>query len=99
MLFNGSLIKVGSVPLLNSDRILGTFAQTGAQTIAEGLADQTGLAVDYLDCPLDAGRHTESATIALFFVDPDYLSYRHWNSPALLYDCRLPAGVLLTDWI
>jgi hypothetical protein len=58
-------------PFLDGDGILGTFAQTGAQTITVGLAHQPGLAVDNLQRAFDTRWDTLATPVALLFVNLD----------------------------
>jgi hypothetical protein len=74
VLFNRRLIKLLSIPLDDGDGILRAVAETGAETIAEIISREPGLAVDNSDGPFGAGRHAHSAAVAFFFVNLDNFS-------------------------
>jgi hypothetical protein len=66
------LIEFISGTLLDDERSLRAFSQTGAKPVAVLLTHQLCLPVHYLQGPLGTGRNTETAAIALLFINPDY---------------------------
>jgi len=75
ILFHGLFVEVFRFSFDDSESILGAFSQTGSQAVTELFRYQPGLPVHDLQRPLGAGRHTQAAAVAFFFVDLDDLSF------------------------
>jgi hypothetical protein len=64
-----SLVIWLRLPRFDRDRALGAVPDAGAETVAEKIADEARLAVDYPDRPFGAVRDAESAPGASLLVD------------------------------
>ncbi len=75
-----NLVKFICLALLDRNRALGTLAKASSKAVTKIVANQSGLAVDNLDSPFRARRHTDATPVTKVFINPDYLPYGHWNT-------------------
>jgi hypothetical protein len=72
VLLDGSLVKRRRIPFFERNRAERTMPQARAKTVAQVVANQTGLAIDDLDGSLGAIWHALTASIAEIFVNVDH---------------------------
>jgi hypothetical protein len=82
VLFNSPLIELLRIPLDDGDGIPGAVAETGAESVAEVVCGQPGLAVNDGNGPFGARGDAEPASVAFFFVNlnnfPDHVISLVW---------------------
>jgi hypothetical protein len=69
MIFDSELIKFVRLAFFYSNSIERTISKAGSDAVAEVVGNQAGFTVDNLDGAFGTGRDTESATVALLFID------------------------------
>ena len=79
VLHGGFFVERHRLPLDDRNGIVRTFAQAGPQPVAEQIGDEFRFAIDDLDGPFGTGGHTEPASVALLFIDPDDLTCWHFR--------------------
>jgi hypothetical protein len=72
MLFDRGFIEFVRFPLDDPDCILVTFAEAGAQPVAQVIGGESCLAVDDSNRPFGAGGDAEAAAVAFAVI---YLNY------------------------
>ena len=84
MMFNRHFVEFIGFAFLDCNRVLRTFAETGAKTVAVLLFDESGFAVYNLQRTFGAGWNTDAAAVTFLLVNFNYLSGRfccHWLPP------------------
>ena len=72
VIFHSSLIKLVCFAFFYRNCVKWTISQTGAEAVAEVIGNQAGFTVDNLDGAFGTGRDTESAAVALLFINFDH---------------------------
>jgi hypothetical protein len=80
-LVDGVMVVFVRISFHHGDRVQGTGAKTGAQSVTVDVAYQLCLAVDDLQSAFGTIRHTQSAPITLVFIDMNHSSDCHFNPP------------------
>ena len=70
----GPLIIGGGLSFLDGDGTRGTLTYTSAKPVTGNLTHQARLAINKLQRPFRTAIATNTAPIALVFVDPNYLA-------------------------
>jgi hypothetical protein len=73
-------VELIGLSLLDGDGIHGTVSEAGAQSIAQVIGEQPGLAVDDLDRAFGTGRNTKAAAVAFFLIYFYDLSFHRKDS-------------------
>ena len=79
MFFDGFRVEVLCFPFYHGDGPLGTFTETGRETVTVMFGNKARFAVYKFYGPFRAGRHTLAATVTFFSIYIDYLSFDFHN--------------------